>query len=165
MTSRKTRPAAGVALLGTVGLVAVLARQPQLVLPGCGTALAVLLVGLRRSLGRSGTEPGAGDQDSAGDPDMLEHWRSGAETRIRWAESTRADWDRHWRPVLARRFAATTGQRPGKDPAAFAATGQLLFGAQLWSWVDPGNVSRTGRGEPGPGRAALEQILTRLEQR
>jgi hypothetical protein len=40
----------------------------------------------------------------------------------------------------------------------------MLFGTELWAWVDPQNVSRTGESEPGPGRAALDEILRRLEQ-
>ena len=40
----------------------------------------------------------------------------------------------------------------------------MLFGAELWEWVNPNNVSRTGDRQPGPGRAALEEILRKLEQ-
>jgi hypothetical protein len=40
----------------------------------------------------------------------------------------------------------------------------MLFGAELWAWVDPQNVSRTSEDEPGPGRDALDEILRRLEQ-
>jgi hypothetical protein len=66
--------------------------------------------------------------------------------------------------MLARRFAITTGQKQSKDPVAFHATGRMLFGAELWAWVDPNNVAQTGGREPGPGRATLERILERLEQ-
>jgi hypothetical protein len=66
--------------------------------------------------------------------------------------------------MLARRFAIATGQKQAKDPAAFDATGRMLFGAELWAWVDPNNVARTGGREPGPGRATLEEILDRLEK-
>ena len=44
------------------------------------------------------------------------------------------------------------------------ATGRMMFGDELWQWVDPGNVSRTGRNEPAPGRAVLDEILQRLER-
>jgi hypothetical protein len=40
----------------------------------------------------------------------------------------------------------------------------MLFGADLWAWVDPENVSRSGVTEPGPGREALDEILQRLER-
>ena len=74
------------------------------------------------------------------------------------------DWDRHLCPMLARRYQITTGQRQAKDPAVFRATGEMLFGAELWEWVNPNNVERGAAGQPGPGRAALEEILRRLEQ-
>lgn len=86
------------------------------------------------------------------------------ETTIRWSESTRADWDRHLRPMLARRFEIATGHRQAKDPVAFAATGRMLFGDELWEWVNLNNVTHTGDRQPGPGRAALEEILQKLEQ-
>jgi len=57
-----------------------------------------------------------------------------------------------------------TSQKQAKDRAAFHATGQMLFGEQLWAWVDPQNVARIGGREPGPGRVALSEILQRLEQ-
>ena len=40
----------------------------------------------------------------------------------------------------------------------------MLFGADLWAWVNPENVSRTDAEKPGPGRAALDEILQRLER-
>lgn len=94
----------------------------------------------------------------------LRRWTERTETLIGWSESTRADWDRRLRPMLARQFELATGQRKARDPRTFHATGQLLFGPQLWQWVDPENVSRTGAAEPGPGRAALDEILRRLER-
>jgi hypothetical protein len=66
--------------------------------------------------------------------------------------------------MLARRFAITTGQSQAKDPAAFDATGRMLFGPQLWAWVNPNNVAQSDGGEAGPGRATLAEILERLEQ-
>ncbi|HEU4362957.1 MAG TPA: hypothetical protein VFR27_15845 [Mycobacterium sp.] len=155
----------GVLLIcGAEGL-ALLLRQRQLLLTASGIAVAFLLLGILRLLGARDTEPAPGQQDSDAGGDSLRHWISGTATRIHWSESTRTDWDRHWRPVLARRFEIATGQRQEKDRAAFDAAGQLLFGARLWAWVDPGNVARTGGQQPGPGRAALEEILQRLEQR
>ena len=58
----------------------------------------------------------------------------------------------------------TTGQRANKDPSTMAATGRMVFGDELWQWVDPSNVASTGGREPGPGRKALNDILERLEQ-
>ena len=94
----------------------------------------------------------------------MRRWLSRTETLISRAESTRRDWDRHLRPMLARQFEMATGQKRIKDRTAYQATGQMLFGAELWTWVDPENVSRTGGAEPGPGREALDEILQRLER-
>lgn len=41
-------------------------------------------------------------------------------------------------------------------------TGRMVFGDELWQWVDPQNISRTGGREPGPGREVLHDILVRL---
>jgi hypothetical protein len=43
-------------------------------------------------------------------------------------------------------------------------TGRIVFGDELWQWVDPSNVMPTGGHEPGPGRGALKEILERLER-
>jgi hypothetical protein len=66
--------------------------------------------------------------------------------------------------MLARQFEMATGQKRIKDRAAYQATGQMLFGAELWTWVDPENVLRSGTEQPGPGREALDEILQRLER-
>ena len=98
------------------------------------------------------------DTDDAAE--SLQRWRSRTESSIQWADATRADWDRHLRPRLAREFVLATRQR---DPAALAATGRIVFGDDLWRWVDPSDISRTGSREPGPGYATLEEILRRME--
>ncbi|KBZ65580.1 hypothetical protein K875_01598 [Mycobacterium [tuberculosis] TKK-01-0051] len=152
----------GVCLIVGIELLALTQHDRRWVLAAAGIGLAVVLLGLRRALARgfdAGAEAGA---DELGD--SLRRWLSTTETTIRWSEATRADWDRHLRPMLARRYEITTGQRQSKDPAAFHATGRMLFGAELWEWVNPNNVTRSGDREPGPGRAALEEILLRLEQ-
>jgi hypothetical protein len=106
-------------------------------------------------------EDGALNNDAA---ESLRRWLSRTETLVSRSESSRRDWDRHLRPMLARQFELATGQRQARNRTAFHATGTMLFGAELWAWVDPQNVSRTGEGEPGPGRDALAEILRRLEQ-
>jgi hypothetical protein len=154
--------ALGVCLIVGIELLALIVHDRRFVLAASGVALALVLLNLRRLLG-SGFE--RDDEATPDDPgDALCRWLSNTETTIRWSDSTRADWDRHLRPMLARRYAIATGQRQAKDPAAFQATGQMLLGAELWKWVDPNNVTRTGSREPGPGRAALEEILQKLEQ-
>ena len=100
---------------------------------GPGVARAALASGARARI-RAGDAP-------ANDPaESLRRWLSRTETLISWSESTRSDWDRHLRPMLARQFGIATGQKQNKDPEAFRATGRMLFGDELWAWVDPENV-------------------------
>jgi hypothetical protein len=154
--------ALGVCLIVGIELLALMVRDHLFVLVASGIALALVLLNIRRVLGH-GIQPAAepGDDDLG---DALRRWLSTTETTIRWSDSTRADWDRNLRPMLARRFEIATGHGQAKDPATFHATGQMLFGPELWEWVNPNNVTRTGAHEPGPGRAKFEEILQRFEQ-
>jgi hypothetical protein len=152
----------GVCLIVGVELLALITHDRRFVLAASGVALALVLLNVRRFLGRGTEPPAEPDPDDLGD--SLRRWLSTTETTIRWSDSTRADWDRHLRPMLARRYEMTTGQRQSKDPLAYQATGRMLFGAEIWEWVNPNNVTRTGDREPGPGRTMLEEILRRLEQ-
>ena len=154
--------ALGVFLILSVELLTLALPDRGLVLAATGVALALVLLNVRRVVGRGpqpDEEPGADDLG-----DALRRWVANTETTIRWSDSTRADWDRHLRPMLARRYELATGQRLSKDPAAYHASGRMLFGAELWEWVNPNNVVRGGDRGPGPGRAALEAILRKLEQ-
>jgi hypothetical protein len=153
--------ALGILLIAGIELLALIVQERRLVLAGAGVALALVLLNIRRFLGHV-VDPEA-DPESE-DLGGLRRWLSTTETTIRWSDSTRADWDRHLRPMLARRFEIATGQRQAKDPVAFLATGQMLFGPELWEWVNPNNVAIGGKSEGGPGRAALEEILLKLEQ-
>ncbi|HEX7323449.1 MAG TPA: hypothetical protein VF299_11080 [Mycobacterium sp.] len=155
----------GVSLVGGVEILALLVHQRQLIMAMSGVALALLLFGLRRSMGEASAESISGRVDSDERGEFLRRWLSSTETLVHWSESTRTDWDRHWRPILAQRFEASTGHRRAKDRATFDATGRMLFGTKLWQWVDPSNVAESGGQEPGPGRVALEEILQRLEER
>jgi hypothetical protein len=155
--------AAGVCVVVMVELVAIVVLDRELFLVASGLFVAIVLLALRWLLVRE-MEPDL-TATHANDPaESLRRWLSRTETLISRSDSTRRDWDRHLRPMLARQFELATGHRQAKDPAAFQATGQMLFGAELWTWVDPQNVSRTGGDEPGPGRAALDEILQRLER-
>jgi hypothetical protein len=127
-----------------------------------GTAALVLLAGRRLLDRESATQKPESLAD--GPAESMRRWITRTETMIRWADSSRRDWDRHLRPRLAREFMVATGQRAHKDPATMQATGQMVFGDELWQWVDPSNVAQTGGREPGPGRAALKEILERLER-
>jgi hypothetical protein len=152
----------GVCLIVVIELLVLILHDRTIVLTASGVALALVLLNVRRYVGRGAEPDGEPDSDDLGD--SLRRWLSTTETTIRWSDSTRADWDRHLRPMLARRYEMTTGQRQSKDPAAYHATGRMLFGAELWEWVNPNNVTRTRDHEPGPGRGTLEEILQRLEQ-
>ena len=152
----------GGCLVVGIELLALILHGRRFLLAVSGVALALVLLNVRRYLGR-GNEPAAEpDPDHLGD--SLRRWLSTTETTIRRSDSTRADWDRHLRPMLARRYEMTTGQRQSKDPLAYHASGQLLFGDELWEWVNPNNITRTGDRQPGPGRAVLEEILRKLEK-
>ena len=152
----------GVCLIVGVELLALITHDRRFVLAASGIALTLVLLNVRRFLGRGTESPAEPDRDHLGD--SLRRWLSTTETTIRWSDSTRADWDRHLRPILARRYEMTTGQKQSKDPVAYHASGRMLFGTELWEWVNPNNVTRTGDHQPGPGRATLEEILRRLEK-
>ena len=129
------------------------------VLPAAGVAVAVFLLAARFAFDAAqrhpASEPGADEPAEA-----LRRWRSRTESTVQWADSTREDWDRHLRPRLAREFVLATRQR---DPVALHATGRIVFGDDLWDWVDPNNVTRTRGRDPGPGYATLEEILRRMD--
>ncbi|BBY41473.1 hypothetical protein MMAN_56070 [Mycobacterium mantenii] len=152
----------GICLIIGIELLALSQHDRRWVLAASGVGLALVLLSLRHALARGLDADGEPTADELGD--SLRRWLSTTETTIRWSESTRADWDRHLRPMLARRYEMTTGQRQSKDPAAFHATGRMLFGVELWEWVNPNNVIRSSGHQPGPGRAALQEILQKLEQ-
>jgi hypothetical protein len=154
--------ALGVSLVLSAELAALSLHDRRLVLWAAGAAALFALLNVRQVLGRD-VEPTPTEIPNALE-ESLRSWLSRTQTLIHRSESTRADWDRHLRPMLARRFAIATGQKQAKDPAAFDATGRMLFGAELWVWVNPNNIAHTGASEPGPGRATLEEILERLEQ-
>lgn len=154
--------ALGVCIVLCAELSALSLHDRRWVLWAAGGAVLVALVNVRQVLGRDVRPPPPEIPNAL--EETLRSWLSRTQTLIHRSESTRADWDRHLRPMLARRFAIATGQKQAKDPAAFEATGRTLFGPDLWAWVNPNNVSRTGLGEPGPGRGMLEEILERLEQ-
>lgn len=155
--------AAGVLLVAGVELLAFSGPDRGLILVMSGVAVACALLGLRWYLVRDA----ALDREQQRTDDAAEslrRWLARTETLIGQSDATRRDWDRHLRPTLARQFEMATGQKRSKNRAAYDATGTMLFGAELWAWVDPENVARGGVDEPGPGRTALDEILQRLER-
>jgi hypothetical protein len=153
------------ALLLIVGVEALAFSLPdrRLVPWLAGGAAAVALLAVRWYVVR---EPAPLVDDSrARDPaESLQRWLARTDTQISWADGSRADWDKHLRPMLARQFELSTGQRRSRNPETTRATAQMVFGDELWVWVDPNNVHAGDRDEPGPGRAVLDEILQRLER-
>jgi len=155
--------AAGFLLVGGAELLALAGADRSVILIVSGVAVVSALLGVCWYLVQeSGMDAEEERIDDAAE--SLRRWLSRTETLISQADATRRDWDRHLRPTLARQFEMATGQKRSKDRLAYNATGRMLFGAELWPWVDPENVSRTGVAEPGPGRDALDEILQRLER-
>ncbi|MBC7304688.1 MAG: hypothetical protein H5T78_27545 [Nocardia sp.] len=98
-----------------------------------------------------------------GPAEMLGRWHARAEMLTARADGTRADWDRHLRPLLAKEFELSTGLRVSKNRRATEAAGQLQFGPELWRWVDPANSALRDHTGRAPGREALDEILRRLQ--
>lgn len=105
----------------------------------------------------------ADDMDN-GPAEMLRHWHARAEMLVDRADGSRADWDRHLRPLLAKEFQLSAGLRVSKNRRALENAGHHLFGAELWRWVDPADSALRDQDTPAPGRAALDEILSRLQR-
>ncbi|MEV6658565.1 hypothetical protein [Nocardia fluminea] len=123
-------------------------------------ALAMLVWSLRHRVIRE--EP-LTDYIDNGPAEMLGRWHARAEMLTARADGTRADWDRHLRPLLAKEFELSTGLRVSKNRRATEAAGQLQFGPELWRWVDPANSALRDHTGRAPGREALDEILRRLQ--
>jgi hypothetical protein len=134
-----------------------------MVLRFSGIALALAFITARWLMGR-GPTPEQFDPASYDSGSVLSRWVERTETQIEWSDTTRSDWDRRLRPMLARQFEFAARQPRARNPAAYEATGRVLFGDELWAWVDPENVSRTGAREKGPGREVFTDIIERLER-
>ena len=156
--------------VAVAGVGAVLAVEVPLVAAGrynaavlvAGAVTALVLFEFRRRMAPVDVD----DQPPGMEAERAEvtaRWMARTESLISWADGTRGDWDHHLRPLLAREFQQSTGQRQGLDPADTAAAGEVFFG-DLWQWVDPECVQRSDRAAPGPGRDVLDRILQRLEQ-
>lgn len=99
-----------------------------------------------------------------GPAEMLYRWRARAQMLAERADGSRADWDRHLRPLLAKEFELSSGHRIAKDRRATEAAGRLQFGPKLWHWVDPADSELRDEKTRAPGRAALDEILRRLQE-
>ncbi|WP_231951402.1 hypothetical protein [Nocardia terpenica] len=105
----------------------------------------------------------ADDEIENGPAEMLRRWQARAQMLADRADGSRADWDRHLRPLLAKEFELSSGHRIAKNRRATEAAGLLQFGPELWRWVDPANSALRDQHTPAPGRAALDEILRRLQ--
>ncbi|MGW8651978.1 hypothetical protein ACWGMO_21505 [Nocardia salmonicida] len=123
-------------------------------------ALAMLVWSLRHRVIRA--EP-LTEYINNGPAEMLVRWHARAEMLTARADGTRADWDRHLRPLLAKEFELSTGLRVSKNRRATEAAGQLQFGPELWRWVDPANSALRDQTGRAPGKEALDEILRRLQ--
>jgi hypothetical protein len=158
----KTIVAVGIVMIVCAELLALSHPDRRLVPWVAGAVAAVAMLVVRWFLVRDARSEV--DESRARDPaESLRRWLSKTEILIARADSNRLDWDKYLRPMLARQFELATGQRKAKDAKAFRATALALFGAELWPWVDPDNVSRSAHDEPGPGRSVLNDALQRLE--
>jgi hypothetical protein len=130
-----------------------------------GIVVGLVLIRMVASLGVP-TEAPARDVSADDIGDSLIRSIARIDARINWSEGSRSDWDLRVRPVLARQFEMATkaSQRRLTDPAAFEATGLMLFGPALWQWVDPDNIARNTGKQRGPGRKILEDIVECLEK-
>lgn len=163
-TNRNRVMASGFLLVLLAELIAIVVAR-RWALPVAGIAVAVLAYELRGNF--AGFKPQPVPQPPANEAlESLRRWRSQTETLVHWADAGRGEWDRHLRPKFAREFLLATRQKEtaaGHDQQV-ADTGRMVFGEDLWPWVDPQNAQYHRRDEPGPGRAALDEILRRLEQ-
>ncbi|BBY26685.1 hypothetical protein [Mycolicibacterium sediminis] len=155
--------AAGLLLVAIVEVAVLGVPDRSVIAWAGGAAAAVVLLGLRWYVVREVPDPV--DESTSRDPAAtLRRWLARTDTLVSRADSTRADWDKHLRPVLARQFELATGQRRSKDATSFHATARMVFGDELWIWVDPDAVATEGRDAPGPGREVLDELLRRLER-
>ncbi|MCX5043277.1 hypothetical protein OG921_08855 [Aldersonia sp. NBC_00410] len=129
----------------------------------CAGVLAIALWGvLSRAL--KPAPPGPTTPADTTPDDALRRWRERTRMQLAWADGTRGDWDRHVRPMVARDFQLALGRRFDGSTAGLDAAGNVMFGAELWTWVDPSGVRGAERDRPGPGREVLGEILDRLER-
>ncbi|MEV4127405.1 hypothetical protein [Nocardia sp. NPDC049707] len=141
------------------------ARDALLIAAGVPVALAMipLIWSLTGRSAATRTDAGSDEIDN-GPVEMLRQWHARAEILADRADGSRADWDRHLRPLLAKEFELSTGLRVAKNRKATEAAGIVQFGPELWRWVDPANSALRDQTTPAPGRAALDEILRRLQK-
>ena len=152
-----------VVIIEAIGLGHQRALLPVLLGVPVAGALGLLVRSLvERSRMRTEHDP-ADDEIDNGPAETLRQWHARTQMLARHADGSRADWDRHLRPLLAKEFEQCSGHRSDKNRRAAEAAGTLLFGTHLWQWVDPMNAATRDHDTRAPGRAALDEILRRLQ--
>ncbi|WP_327148689.1 hypothetical protein [Nocardia sp. NBC_01329] len=154
------------AIVAVAGLeVAACLRAREFVLIAAGIPVAIALCCFVWVLLRpEKREKELADDMENGPAEMLRHWHARAVMLVDRADGSRADWDRHLRPLLAKEFQLSAGPRVSKNRRALESAGVHLFGAELWRWVDPADSELRDQNTPAPGRAALDEILSRLQR-
>lgn len=138
----------GICFVAGTEVLVLLLHQRRLLLLICGAAVTLLLLGFRLILERD-TEIAEEQTDSSAE-NSLQHWLANAEPLVRWSKSSRRDWDRHWRPMLAVRFQNATGQSREKNATTFNATGRMLSAPNCGDgWTRP-TSPMTAAMNPGP---------------
>ncbi|MBF6173133.1 hypothetical protein [Nocardia blacklockiae] len=164
----RRRVITGTAIVVIVAVEAIALGDQREALPLLAGVPVLIALGLLvRSLAERSRTPAlegpADDEIDNGPAEMLRRWRARAQMLAERADGSRADWDRYLRPLLAKEFELSSGHRIAKNRRATEAAGQLLFGPELWRWVDPANSATRDHNTRAPGRAALDEILRRLQ--
>lgn len=136
---------------------------PLLVAAPLVVALGLLAWSLVEGARAASRKDPADNEIENGPAEMLRRWRARAQMLADRADGSRADWDRHLRPLLAKEFELSSGHRIAKNRRATEAAGLMQFGPELWRWVDPADSALRDQTSRAPGRAALDEILRRLQ--
>ena len=162
--SRPWVVAAAVVAVAVLEILATLrAREYVLLVAGVPVAIALCCF-VWVLLHRERKEKEAADEMANGPAEMLRHWYARYQILADRADGSRADWDRHLRPLLANEFQLSAGLRVSKNRRALENAGMHLFGAELWRWVVRADSALRDQDTPAPGRAALDEILSRLQR-
>ncbi|MFI9505909.1 hypothetical protein [Nocardia sp. NPDC052566] len=161
----RTATAIGMAVLVVVIELVTFERARGVLLLVAGIPVVLALAAAIYSLWERSSAPDEPEADEIenGPAEMLRRWHARAQMLADRADGTRAEWDRHLRPLLAKEFELSSGQRVAKNRRATEAAGIMQFGPELWRWVDPANSALRDQTSPAPGRAALDEILSRLQ--
>ena len=125
----------GVCLIVGAELLVLVVHDRRFVLVASGVALALVLLNIRRVVGHASDPAADSDPDDLGD--SLRRWLATTETTIRWSGPP----GRTGIGICVRCSRDGTKSLPAKGKPRtrwhFTSTGRMLFGAELWEWVNP----------------------------